>query len=320
MRNAIMKAVQILGSKGSHTISLTRSAAKPIPQGSHILIQTAAAGITADEVNWPELYASPSRIPGHDISGVIDSFGPSYAGPLKVGDSVFAMLKAESIRGGQAEYCVALPEEVARKPNSISHAAAAALPIPVLTAWEGLFKHAKIKKGDTVFVTGASGAVGSIVVQIASKIVGAEVVALASKGRHDELIELGAARCLDYNEDGWEEGIKGVDVVYDAVGGDMLDKAWGFVKRDGTIVSVGDPTPDWAFGEGQPKQQSEYPDVKCVYFVVESDGESLGKISTMLEEGKIKPLAVQGFGIGDAAEAWAHAGKRGRQGKVVIVF
>lgn len=315
-----MKAVQILGSKGSHTISLTHSAAKPIPQGSDILIKTAAAGITADEVNWPELYASPTRIPGHDISGVIDSLGPSYAGPLKAGDSVFAMLKAESIRGGQAEYCVAFPEEVARKPASISHAAAAALPIPVLTAWEGIFKHANIKKGDTVFVTGASGAVGSIVVQIASRIVGAEVVALASKGRHAELLELGAARCVDYNEEGWEDMIKEMDVVYDTVGGDMLDKAWKFVKRDGTIVSVGDPTPDWAFGQGQPKQQSQYPDVKCVYFIVEADGESLAKISTMIEDGSIKPLAVEEFTADNAAEAWAHAGKRGRPGKVVIVF
>src|SRR4051794_28413060 len=116
-----MKAVQILGERGSHRLALSSSLSKPVPKANEILIKVHAAGITADEVSWVEVYKTPSRIPGHDISGVVEELGPGYDGPLSIGDEVFAMLDAD--RGeGQAEYAVASSKETARKPETISHA------------------------------------------------------------------------------------------------------------------------------------------------------------------------------------------------------
>src|SRR5690349_7569583 len=122
-----MKAVQILGDASSPKIAITHSTPKPVPTDTDILIQVHSAGITGDEVTWPEVYQTPTRIPGHDISGTIVSLGPDYDGPLCIGQDVFACIAAD--RGkGQAEYVVCKPVEVALKPTSLSHAEAAVLP------------------------------------------------------------------------------------------------------------------------------------------------------------------------------------------------
>ncbi|MBE3041509.1 alcohol dehydrogenase catalytic domain-containing protein, partial [Candidatus Bathyarchaeota archaeon] len=142
-----MKAIQITGAKSDPKITLTDTLSKPIATGEQVLIKVHAAGITADEITWPELYEASTRVPGHDVSGVVEALGPEYDGPLSVGSEVFAMLRASADQGGQAEYVTAALDEVTLKPSSISHAEAAALPIPVLTAWEAIHTHAKIQRG-----------------------------------------------------------------------------------------------------------------------------------------------------------------------------
>ncbi|KHN97428.1 Alcohol dehydrogenase superfamily, zinc-type [Metarhizium album ARSEF 1941] len=315
-----MKAIQVTGSKDSHQIVLNVAAAKPSPQQDQVLVKVHAAGITADEVTWPELYSSSTRIPGHDISGVVEALGPDYAGPLEIGDQVFAMLKAMSDAGGQAEYVVASPEEAAAKPTSVSHARAAALPVPFLTAWEAIYKHANVRKGGKVLVTGASGAVGLMLVQIAAKVLHCHVVALASARKHLRLKSLGAAVLVDYRWPAWEDSVMNIDAVFDTVGGETLSKAWKCVKPNASIVTVADPPPPWAFGRATPQELKEHPDVKWVYFVVASSGAILLKLTRLLDEGKLAPIPVKSFGIEDGLKAWDYAGRRDRDGKAVIEF
>lgn len=242
---------------------------------------------------------------------------------------------------GQADYVYTAAEGLARKPRGVTHAVAAALPIPVLTAWEGLFARALLQprselgsrsreggedgKGGqkVVLVTGASGAVGSMVVQIAKKVAGAKVVALASKGKHGYLRGLGADVTVDYAVDGWERevGERSVDVVFDSVGGQVLAKAWSVVKDDGVVVTVADPPPAWAFDKTVvPMEADGRPGVRYIYFVVSPDGEALTKIGGLIDEGTLKPLPVVEFGVDKAVEAWEFAKQRGRQGKVVVNF
>lgn len=316
--NLKMKAIQILGPKNHSSVTVNNDIPKPTLSGTDVLIRVCGAGITADEIGWPELYESPTRIPGHDISGVIEDLGPNYTGSLSVGDEVFAMLQAESVRGGQAEYTVATIDEVALKPKTIGHSAAAALPIPALTAWEGLFQHASLKNEDTILVTGASGAVGSIVVQLASKLLGAKVVCLASSSRHEYLKKLGATQCIDYHDESWSEVVQNVSMVFDTVGGDTLAKCWKTVKQDGTIVTIGDPIPAWAFGQGKPIETEQYPNVKWAYFIVSSNGEQLGKIASLIDDKTLEPLLIESYNIDNGVEAWGRAAQRGRLGKVVI--
>lgn len=305
-----MKAVKILGTSQDPIITFTTHD-KPTPQHDSLLIKVHAAGITADEVNWPELYKTSSRIPGHDISGVVEAVGPGYSGEFKVCDEVFAMINADS-EGGQAEYAVVAASEVARKPSSLTHEQAAALPIPVLTAVEMMQKAGKAGRA---LVTGASGAVGRILVQIAE----GEVVALASEKNHADLRQLGVKECIDYNTD-WLATVNNVDVALDTAGGDMLKKCWSAVKKDGVIVTIGDPIPDWAFDRCEAEEAKEFPGVKYIFFIVTASGEELGQVARLIDEGKVKPLPVMVFDAQDAAEAWKHAAQRGRKGKVVIKF
>ena len=129
-----MKAIQITGAKSDPRITLTDTLTKPIATGTHVLVKVHAAGITADEITWPELYEASTRVPGHDVSGVLEALGPEYDGPLSVGSEVFAFLRASTDQGGQAEYVTADSDEVNLKPSSLSHTQAAAHPIPILTA------------------------------------------------------------------------------------------------------------------------------------------------------------------------------------------
>ncbi|RDW57386.1 reticulon-4-interacting protein 1 [Coleophoma crateriformis] len=315
-----MKAIQIMGDKDAPNIKLSDTLPRPVPKEREVLIKVFAAGITADEVTWPELYTTSNRVPGHDISGIVEGLGPEYSGSLLIGDGVFAMLRANTSQGGQAEYAIASPDEVALKPTSLSHGEAAALPIPILTAWEAIFTHAKLQKGAKILVTGASGAVGLMLVQTASHLLGAEVTGLASPENHARLKELGASQVLDYKSSNWEQMIDNVDAVFDTVGGAVLDRAWETVRKDGVIVTVSDPPPPWAFGEGKPSQLQNHPHVKWIYFILTPSSESLEAVAALLDEGSVKPLEVKIFPAENALEAWTYAGQRGRQGKAVLQF
>ncbi|RSM02342.1 hypothetical protein CEP52_007987 [Fusarium oligoseptatum] len=314
-----MKGVQILGDKSCPKIATTYSLKKPEPENDDILVQVYAAGITGDEVLWPEVYNTPTRVPGHDISGIISAFGPKYNGPLRIGQEVFAFLDAD--RGqGQAQFVICTPDEVAPKPASISHAEAAALPIPVLTAWEAMVEHGKIEPGMKVLVTGASGAVGILFVQLVKHVVGTHVIALASARYHPTLMQLGASEVVDYNTPNWERSISDVDVVFDTVGKDILAKTWEVVKENGVIVTVGDPPPSWAFGRGTAAESVENPGVRYLHFIVSANGERLRKAAEMIDDGRIKALAVKTFPFHEAEQAWMHAQQRNRGYKVAIEF
>ncbi|KAJ5194753.1 uncharacterized protein N7498_008191 [Penicillium cinerascens] len=313
-----MKAVQILD-VSSPQVTTNYSMAKPIPQKAEILIRVHSAGVTGDEILWLQSYPTLSPIPGHEVSGVISAFGPDYSGPLKLHQEVYAMI-APGRCEGQADYVLCLEDEVAPKPTLISHEEAAALPIPILTAWEAVIDHGKLESGMRVLVTGASGAVGTFAVQFATRLAGASVIALASSRTHEHLKQLGAHETIDYNTPNWENRVRGVDLVFDTVGGDVLTKSWETVKDDGVIVAVGDPAPSWVVGRGKAVEATEHPNVRYVYFIVSPNAERMSKASAMIDAGSIKVLAVKPFPFHKAEEAWAYARQRNRGGKVVIDF
>lgn len=318
-----MKAVQILGDATSPKIATTESIARPVPQGAEILLRVRAAGLTGDEVLWPEVYASESHIPGHDVSGVIEALGPDYKDSLKTGQDAVALLMGD--RGhGQAEYAICLADEVALKPSSVTHETAASLPIPALTAWQAILDHGKLAAagpGMRVLVTGASGAVGILAVQLAMKLAGANVIALASARHHGALQQLGVSEVHDYNTPGWQGNIKDVDMVFDTVGGDVYKKTWETVKSDGIIVTIGDPAPDWAYDKSKVAPESvAHPNVRYKHFIVVPNAQQLSQALDMIGEGSLKPQDVESFSFEKAELAWERARQRGRGKKVVITF
>ncbi|KAK7452072.1 zinc-binding dehydrogenase [Colletotrichum acutatum] len=307
-----------MGDEKSPKITLNTNIPKPSPEGANILVRVHAAGVTGDELSWPELYETASRIPGHELSGTIAELGPEYTGSLSVSQDVYAFTSAD--RGQcQAEYVACSPDEVTPKPTCISHLEAAALPIPVLTAWEAAIDHGEITADMIVLVTGASGAVGVLAVQLVAQLSGARVIALASSRNHENLKQLGA-EVLDYNDPGWTSTVGGVDVVIDTVGGSVLSDVWKVVAEDGMIITVADPPPTWAFEDVVPEDSSRRPGVRYKYFIVSPNAERLCRASEMVEAGALKALAVKSFPFTEADQAWESARQRGRGHKVVIEF
>jgi NADPH:quinone reductase-like Zn-dependent oxidoreductase len=162
-----------------------------------------------------------------------------------------------------------------------------------------------------------------MVVQLAKKVMGATVVALASPAKHGYLRDLGADETVDYAAPDWETkvGVRSVDAVFDAAGGEVLSRAWTTVKDDGVVLTIADPPPPWAFDkEVAPKEREGRSGVRYLYFILSPDSEALGKIGGLIDDGALKPLPVVRFPVDRAVEAWEAARQRGRQGKVVVDF
>src|SRR6476661_3236293 len=166
-----MNAVQ-LNSRGGPEALAYGPAAVPRPGAGEVLVRVRAAAVTPTELLWVPTWTTRDGaprplpvIPGHEFSGEVAALGEGVTA-VGVGEAVYGM-NDWFIDGAQAEYCLARPEDIARKPASVDHAHAAVTPISALTAWQGLFERARLAAGQHVLVHGAAGGVGSFAVQLA---------------------------------------------------------------------------------------------------------------------------------------------------------
>src|SRR5450755_1887658 len=152
-------------------------------------------------------------IPGHEFSGVVEQSGSDVAAWAR-GDAVFG---ANETGGAYAEYLAVKPAVIARKPSNLSFEEAASVPVAAQTAWQGIFTHGHLEKGQTILIHGGAGAVGGYAVQLASH-AGATVIATASGDDEAYLNSLGASRVLDYRKTQFETVLREkVDVVFDLI-------------------------------------------------------------------------------------------------------
>src|SRR5579862_4141065 len=166
-------------------------------------------------------------IPGHEFSGVVDKIG-SDVSAWAPGDAVFGTATG---MGAYAEYLAVKAAAIARKPSNLSFEEAASVPVASQTAWQGLFTHAHLEKGQTILIHGGAGAVGSYAVQLASH-TGATVIATARGDDEAYLKSLGANRVIDYREAQFEKVLREkVDVVFDLVGGDTQKRSFLVLKE-----------------------------------------------------------------------------------------
>ena len=195
-----------------------------------------------------------------------------------------------------------------RKPAHLSHAEAAAVPIGALTAWQGLLDRAHLRSGERLLVQGAAGAVGVFAVQL-GRLHGAEVVATASGRNREFVLQLGATQVIDYQAQAFERTVRDVDVVFDAVGGEILERSWSVLKPGGRLVTIA------ADSEG-----TKDPRVKDAFFIVEPKQQQLTEIASLLSTGRLRAFVDAQVLLADAPAAYE--GKVKRQhgyGKVVIV-
>jgi len=242
------------------------------------LIRVHAAGV--NPVDWKiragylkDFMPVPmSFIPGIDVSGVVGATGAGVT-QFKNGDEVFGAGK-----GAYAESAVAKESELARKPPSLDHVHAAALPVAALTAWQALFNVAHLTAGQRVLIHGASGGVGSFGAQFA-KAKGVYVIGTASGRNQAYLRELGVDEPIDYEKARFEDVVRNVDVVLDTQGGDTQQRSWKVLKKGGMLVSiVQSPSAEEAAKHG----------AKSAIFRRQPNAGELNEIARLVDSGKVK--------------------------------
>ncbi len=230
-------------------------------------------------------------IPGHEFSGVVEQIGSDVAA-YAPGDAVFA---ANETGGTYAEYLVVKPALIAKKPSNLSFEKAASVPVASQTAWQGIFTHGHLEKGQTILVHGGAGAVGAYAVQLASH-AGATVVATARGDDEAYLKSIGASIVIDYRAAEFEKTLREkVDVVFDLVGGDTQMRSFLVLKEGGHLVSAVQPVS---------QEEAARHRVSGEMMRLAPSGDVLGRVARLLEEGTIRPDVATVYALQDAAHAW----------------
>jgi NADPH:quinone reductase-like Zn-dependent oxidoreductase len=230
-------------------------------------------------------------IPGHEFSGVVEQIGSDVAAWAS-GDAVFG---GNETGGAYAEYLAVKPALIARKPSNLSFEEAASVPVAAQTAWQGLFTHGHLEKGQTILIHGGAGAVGAYAVQLASHD-GATVIATANGDDEAFLNSLGASRVIDYRETQFEKVLQEkVDVVFDLIGGDTQKRSFLVLKEGGHLVSAIQPVSE---------EETASHHVSGMMMRLAPSGDLLGRIARLLEEGTIGPDVATVYALRDAAQAW----------------
>ncbi|MEV5501930.1 NADP-dependent oxidoreductase [Nonomuraea fuscirosea] len=313
----MMRAVTIEEFGGPDVLTV-QDVARPEPLPTEVLVRVHAAGV--NPVDWKTrvghgmagLQTFP-LILGWDVSGVVEEVGFGVT-TLAPGDEVYSMPWFPRAAGAYAEYVTAPARQWARKPATLDHVHAAAVPLAALTAWQALVDTARVQAGQRVLITAAAGGVGHFAVQLARHL-GAHVIATASAARHPWLKELGAEEVVDYTATPFEQAVEDVDVVIDLVG-DGQDRTGtrsiDVLRPGGLLVAVpGGVSPELAQAAGTAG-------VRVTPFLVEPDGPALATIAGLIDEGQVAVEVEETFPLDQAGTAHTR-GEAGRtRGKLVL--
>jgi NADPH:quinone reductase-like Zn-dependent oxidoreductase len=287
--------------------------AQPRPGAGELLVEVRAAGVIATELRWyPTTHTKTGgdrsgAIPGHEFSGVVAALGAG-TGDWAVGDEIYGM-NDWFAEGATAQFCLARPASVARKPERLSHAEAASVPISALTAWQGLLERARLLAGERVLIHGGAGSVGLFAVQLAHR-QGAQVIATAAAPHAGLLASLGADEVIDYRTTRFEEKLHDLDVVFDTVGGETRDRSWPLLGVQGRLVTV------VSDAEG-----STDPRLQAAFFTVEPSGHQLAEVAALLDAGQLRTFVKTVVPLAQAPAAYARAlPRQPRPGKVVVAL
>jgi NADPH:quinone reductase-like Zn-dependent oxidoreductase len=289
-----MRVVRLRAAGGPEQLAV-EEADKPRPGPTEALVRVHAAAITRGELEWP-VDRLPA-IPAYELSGVIEEVGTGVTG-VADGDEAFALTPFDR-DGVAADYTAVRAELLVPRPRALGHPESAAIPLPALTAWQGLFDHGRLDADERVLIHGAAGNVGGLAVQLA-RAAGAHVIGTASAADLEFVLGVGAHDVIDAAE-GFEDAVEPVDVVFDTVGGERLRRSRAVLRPGGRLVSVAAEPPDGG-----------------VYFVVEPNRDQLRSLARLVDRGDLRPPSVEVFPLTSAPEAFARSLEPGRRSKVVL--
>ncbi|HZU30367.1 MAG TPA: NADP-dependent oxidoreductase [Candidatus Angelobacter sp.] len=269
---------------------------RPEPQAAinDVIVQVHASGFTGDELTWPSTWTdragcdrTPS-IPGHELAGVVTALGYGTTG-LSIGQRVFGL--TDWYRDGTlAEYVAVEARRLAPLPGDVDFTVGAALVMPGLTAWQGLFEHGRLRAGQSVLVHGAAGVVGSMAAQLARE-AGAYVIGTGRAAARQTALDFGAREFVDLDNDALED-VGEVDLVFDVIGGDIAKRSAGLIRAGGTLVTITGPT------EARPT------DGLTIDFVVEADRAQLNELVQRVRDGRLRTNIGQVAALDNAVAAF----------------
>lgn len=285
-------------------------ATQPEPKAGEVLVRVHAAGVNPMDWKirsgvmkafWPQKFP---YIPGADLAGVIERVGADVTA-FQVGQEVFG----SSSQGSYTQYAIAPISTIALKPKNLSFHEAATIPVGATTAWQGLFDHGHLQKGQRVLILGGSGGVGLFAVQFA-RWKGAQVLSTTSTRNVDFVRSLGAETVIDYSKVRVEDEIHDVDLVFDTVGGGALASVLPTLKRGGRLVTIA----------GQPDEtKASQLGVQASRFAAQISRELLTNFAQLISDGHVKAFVGDTFPLNEAAQAQALSQKGHGRGRIVLL-
>ncbi|MGV2895319.1 zinc-dependent alcohol dehydrogenase family protein [Achromobacter sp. AGC78] len=316
-----MKAVVLKSFGGPESFEL-QELPKPVPQAGQVLVRVHATSINPLDYqvrrgDYPDLVPLPA-ITGHDVSGVIEAVGPGVTA-FAPGDEVWYTPQIFDGPGSYAEYHVAAESIVGKKPPSLSHLEAASLTLVGGTAWEALVVRAGLRVGESILIHGGAGGVGHVAIQLA-KAVGARVFTTAREANFEFARRMGADVVIDYEKEDYadavmrETGGRGVDVVFDTIGGDTLSRSADVLAQLGRVVSIVD------IAQPQNLLQAWGKNASYHFVFTRQHRGKLDELSALIERGQLRPHVGAVYPLADIAQAHARleTPNNGLQGKIAI--
>ena len=302
-----MRAIAIEGFGGRERLKLV-DLPIPEPGPDDVLVRVRAAGVGPWDAKTREgLFGKRSfpHVLGFEASGIVEGAGENVA-DLREGDEVYLYGG-----GSYAEYVVASAKKVARKPASLSFEEAAGVPVTASTAYQGIVEEIGLKERETGLIAGTAGGVGTMAVQTAASL-GARVLGTASPRNHDYLRSLGADEAIDYRGD-WVAAARtivprGVDAVFDCVGGETFRRSFEAVRDGGRVVTI------VAFGEEVEPGRG----ITHHVFSARAERRKLEKLSEMFDTGELRVEIDNMLPLEEAAKAHKRVEAGHTRGRIVL--
>lgn len=318
-----MKALVLKSFGGPQAFEL-REVPKPVPQAGQVLVRVHATSINPLDFqvrrgDYPDLVQLPA-ITGHDVSGVVEAVGPGVTSFVP-GDEVWYTPQIFDGQGSYAEYHVAAESIVGKKPAALSHLEAASLTLVGGTAWEALVVRAALRVGETILIHGGAGGVGHVAIQLA-KAIGAKVFTTVREANSEFARSMGADVVIDYEKEDYVDAIlretagRGVDVVFDTIGGNTLSRSPDALAQLGRVVSIVDIALPQNLVQAWGKNASYH-----FVFTRQNRGK-LDELSALIERGQLRPHVGAVYSLADIpiAHARLESPNNGIQGKIAIAI
>jgi NADPH:quinone reductase-like Zn-dependent oxidoreductase len=297
---------------------------KPIPKDNGVLVKVYASSMNKSDfylLRHPFLFSlvggrllKPKRmIPGTDIAGQVEAVGRNVK-QFQEGDEVFG-----GASGGFAEYVCAREDLLVLKPANVTFEEAAAVPVAATTALQGLRDKGKIQAGQKVLINGASGGVGTFLVQIA-KSFGAEVTAVCSTGKLEMVRSIGADHVIDYTQEDFTKSGQRYDLIVAANGYHWILDYRRALTSKGVCVGTGGSMGQIFQGLLLAPLISMVGKKKMVAFMAKLNQKDLDQLRELLEAGKIRPVIDRRYTLSEVSEAFRYFEEGHAKGKVVITL